>query len=112
VSVAEKSRLREDTQADAVEMESGVIRQLCRNRHLPAATLRAISDAANEDLPLDFNQLLTARQAMHWGRFLLALARKPASIPGLLRLQRHCAIAAQALASVIVQVARDPALSQ
>ncbi|MCC7376459.1 MAG: hypothetical protein IT581_17500 [Verrucomicrobiales bacterium] len=111
VLASEKAHLRSTTDADVVEMESGVIREICLNRQIPSATIRSISDAAAEDLPLDFNRLLTARQDMHWGRLMLALARKPTAIPGLMRMQKQCTFAARQLADVILAVARDPALS-
>src|SRR5262249_927850 len=49
LTAEEKQQLREATSADAVDMESEVIRQLCRERGIPSATIRAISDAADED---------------------------------------------------------------
>ena len=101
-TVSEKRQLRAATGADAVEMESGAIRALCRERGIPAVTVRVISDQADEDLPLDFNALMTPDHRLHAGRFALRLLRSPGTIAGLLRLQRHCRAAAERLAAVLL----------
>src|SRR5207237_6453396 len=71
--VEEKQALWKATGADAVEMESQIIRAICRAHQIPSATIRVISDAAHEDLPLDFNLLMTAEQNLNYGRLRLAL---------------------------------------
>jgi hypothetical protein len=106
-TVGEKQKLRASTGADVVEMESCYVRALCRNRGIPSATLRVISDPADQDLPLDFNQLMTAELQLSYVRLMCALARTPAKIPALLRLQKQTELAARNLARVLVEVLAD-----
>jgi adenosylhomocysteine nucleosidase len=101
VTVAEKAALRSRTKADAVEMESGIIREICRELNCPCVTLRAISDTAHEDLPLDFNRLMTADYKLSPGRMALALLKAPQRLPALIRLGRNSALAARTLAEVL-----------
>jgi hypothetical protein len=58
-------------------------------------------DTASEDLPLDFNQLMTANQKMNYGKLALALAKSPGKVGGLLRLQKEAEAAAEKLAEVL-----------
>ncbi len=102
-TAAEKRSLRSACEADAVEMESGVVRQLCRHRDIPSATLRAVSDTAGEDLPLDFNRLVTPACRLHAGRLAAAILRRPTCVSGLLRLRRQSRLAARELARVLAQ---------
>ncbi len=103
VTAGEKQRLREETGADAVEMESGVIREFCRRRGITAATLRVISDEAGEDLPVDFNALMTPGGGLNFVGLAAELLRAPDKIRNLLRLRRHTLEAAVALARVLVR---------
>ena len=102
--VEEKQALWKATGADAVEMESQIIRAICRAHQIPSATIRVISDAAHEDLPLDFNLLMTAEQKLNYGKLALALLGSPGKIPAILRLQRQTQLAARNLAAVLTQV--------
>jgi nucleoside phosphorylase len=62
----EKRALWKSTGADAVEMESSVIRTICREFGIPSVTIRVISDDARLDLPLDFNELMTSEDRINF----------------------------------------------
>jgi nucleoside phosphorylase len=100
----QKRSLWESTGADAVEMESEVIRSVCREQKIPSAIVRVILDTANEDLPLDFNQLMTADHKLSYTKIGLALAKSPTKVGGLLRLQKLTRAAAGNLAEVLALV--------
>jgi adenosylhomocysteine nucleosidase len=100
-TAAEKTRMRAETDADAVEMESAAIHAVCRERGIPCVTVRAISDAAGDDLPLDFNALTTPDHRLDMTKLAWAIARSPGAIAGLLELREKTRLAAEALASVL-----------
>ncbi len=104
--VAEKTALRLQTGAGAVEMESGAIRALCRERGVPSATIRVISDAADDDLPLDFNALMTSKQRMNYAKLAATLVLRPGTIPRLIRFQREIDLAARVLGAFLTDLMR------
>lgn len=103
-TAAEKRELCRSTGADAVEMESEAIHAVCRERGIPCATVRVISDTANEDLPLDFNQLSKPDMNLNYGKLMLAIAKSPGKIPALLRLRKNTTFAAKQLADMLAKV--------
>jgi adenosylhomocysteine nucleosidase len=100
-TVAEKKKLRDETGADVVEMESAAIHAVCAERGIPCATVRAISDTANEDLPLDFNALAKPDKSLDCAKLFLAIAKSPGKVGALMELQRKTRFAAEQLAAVL-----------
>jgi nucleoside phosphorylase len=97
----EKQRLGKETGASAVDMESAAVAGCAADAGVPMAALRAITDAVDEQLPLDFNRCLDSDGQFHHGRLILLLARRPGAVGGLIRLGLHSSRAGQALASLL-----------
>jgi len=104
-TVEAKQAARYASGADAVEMESGVIRRVCGEQGVPSATVRVISDAADEPLPLDFSALMTPEDRMDFLKLAGALARSPGRIPALLQFRKRVIEAADELARSLARVA-------
>jgi adenosylhomocysteine nucleosidase len=86
-----------------VEMETGHILAIARQRKVPAVGVRAISDAADEDLPLDFGRIADSRGHVKVGALLRELALHPHRLPLLVRFGHECRSAAGALADFLDQ---------
>jgi nucleoside phosphorylase len=83
--------------ADAVEMESYIIMSCAQRELVPAIALRAISDTSDEDLPLDFNKVLTDGGRVSTSRVLGQVARGPRSLRALVRLAAQSRVVAESL---------------
>ena len=100
-TVVEKKKLRAESGADAVEMESAAIHAVCAERGIPCVTVRVISDTAHEDLPLDFNALAKPDKSLDYGKLAWVIARSPGKIGALMGLQKRTQFAAGQLAAVL-----------
>ncbi|MDB6021672.1 MAG: phosphorylase [Pedosphaera sp.] len=101
VTAVEKQSLWQSTGADAVEMESFVMRKICRENKIPSVTVRVISDEAGEDLPLDFNALMTPDCRIDFAKLALKLLSGPQKIPRLMKFQKQTILAARKLAETL-----------
>lgn len=101
---AEKKQLYQQTGADAVEMESQVICDICGEHNLGSVTVRVVLDTAEEDLPLDFNQYLTEDERLDMRKLVLGVLARPGKIFSLLRLNKQSQMAAKRLAEVLRHV--------
>lgn len=104
ITPKEKAALREHTRADAVEMESACIQEACDRQQIVCATVRAISDAAEDELPLDMNKLWTGGKNLNPLKLTFAILGSPHKIPALMRLGKNSAIATRQLARVLREV--------
>ena len=87
--------------ADAVEMESGEV--LCEASAFGAKVIaiRGISDAVDEDLPLDFNRVMTPAGEVSIPKVLGEVVRRPLSAPALVRFGKQSRIAAEKLGAFL-----------
>lgn len=107
-TAAEKQALHARSACDAIEMESEIIHQICASHGIECITLRVVSDTAHENLPLNFNALMTDQQQLSIGRLAWAIFRRPRAIPGLWRLGRNAEFAARQLARPLNALVLSP----
>ena len=98
---ADNKRVLRETGACAVEMEAGVIAAKAEALGVPFFCIRAVSDQAGEDLPLDFNKYRDREGRFSRLRIALAAVRNPSSIRGLRRMDRNCRLAADKLGAFL-----------
>jgi adenosylhomocysteine nucleosidase len=87
--------------ADAVEMESGEILHEAGASGVKGVAVRCISDDSEEELPLDFNKVITQQGEVSMGRVAVEVARRPWVVPRLVKFGRQSRVAAEKLAEFL-----------
>lgn len=95
---ARDKRLLFEGGAQIVDMEAAAIAVVCVQQGLPFACLKAVSDLAMEDLPLDFNLYRDEAGRFQHARIAFAGIMK---ISDLMRLQQQSKLAAKQLGEAI-----------
>jgi adenosylhomocysteine nucleosidase len=104
---SEKRRLAELHGADAVDMESAAVAEVCAERGMPFLAVRAVSDTADTALSPELVRLLSGGNVSAW-KAVRALVRRPRLLGEFRRLARDTRLAARKLAEELLRVVRQP----
>jgi adenosylhomocysteine nucleosidase len=88
-------------QGSIVEMETAYILAAATQHLVPCVAVRAISDAADEDLPVDFGRILDSQGHLKMGGLLKEVGLSPYRIPLLVQFGRQSRAAAKSLADFL-----------
>ncbi len=97
VTAADKRALFERG-AQIVDMEAAALAEVCGREGIEFGCLKAVSDGAEEDLPLDFNLYRDEAGGFHTARIAIAGIMK---ITNLLRLRRQSLVAVEQLGAAL-----------
>lgn len=107
-SVQEKQDLAAAHSAQAVEMESMAVAQICRDSKLRCMVVRSVSDDMSSDLPPEVLSLVGATGSVRFGAAIGSLIKKPSSAKQMWQLRENAHQAAERLAAfldgVVVQL--------
>ena len=101
VTADQKRELRLKSGADAVEMESATIVEVCREANIQCSIVRVISDTSLEDLPLDFNRIMTLNKRISIVKLAVHIIASPAKIPKLIQFRKKTIFAAKQLGAAL-----------
>lgn len=85
---ADKRRLRHDSGAVAVDMESHAVALVAAAAGVPFVALRAVADPAERSLPAALLDAIAADGRPRVGRLVARLSRRPWQVPAVFRLRR------------------------
>ena len=95
------------SRAQSVDMESFEIVKAASAWGARSVVIRAISDAATEDMPINFNLTLSEQKEVSLSKVLAELAKNPLALPALIRFGRQSKRAGALLAGFLESYLRD-----
>lgn len=84
-----------------VEMETSYVLTAAGKHHVPAVAVRAISDAADEDLPVDFRRIMDSRGHLKYGGLLKEVGLHPYRLAPLIKFAGQSRAATVSLADFL-----------
>lgn len=103
-TAAAKVALYASTKADVVDMESCIAATIAKKRGVPFAMLRAVSDAADQDIPPAALAALSASGGVDLWSVVDSLAEDDDQLPELLRLAGSSKLAFDALTKALMDL--------
>ena len=103
-----KERLHSETGAIAIDMESGWVARVARDRKVPFLVARAVADRASDAVPNYALDALDSAGKPRVGVVLWGLIRQPWTLPNLLSLGRGSVLAHRALLTAVEATMADP----
>jgi len=88
----------------AVDLETAAIASEASSRGVPYVAIRAVSDPAEESLPIDFNHYLDATGRIDRLKVVGQAARRPGLIAPLWRLRKRAALCSERLADAVCRL--------
>lgn len=95
----EKARLRDEHGADLIDMETFGVAAAARDRGVPFASLRVVSDDARSELPPEIARMLNTSGSYRVGAALRAIWGRPSAAKDFWTLHAHALEAADRLAN-------------
>jgi adenosylhomocysteine nucleosidase len=89
------------SRAQSVDMESFEIVKEATAWGARSVVVRAVSDSAGEDLPIDFNRTLSGNNDVSLGKVLAEVLKNPLALPALIRFGKQSRQAGEALAEFL-----------
>ena len=102
-----RSKQAMSTLGDAVEMESFHVLSSVNAVRIPSVAIRAVSDTVDQDLPMDFAEVVDRAGHVRWTKMARELGRHPGKISSLIQFGRESRRAAEKLADFLDQYVDD-----